>query len=84
MWCVCARTLCRRAACYCTHPICAQAGHGVVGEIWVRGPNVMKGYHNNAKATEAMITHEGWLKTGDLGYYDKVRAAPPRVGRRGS
>ena len=46
----------------------------------VRGPNIMKGYFNNEKATEAMITHEGWLKTGDLGYYDK--ACLLRVARR--
>ena len=40
---------------------------GEVGECWLRGPNVMKGYYRDAVATAAAITPDGWLRTGDLG-----------------
>ncbi len=36
------------------------------GEVWVRGPQVMLGYHNNDEATARTLTADGWLKTGDL------------------
>ncbi|MEN3002089.1 MAG: 4-coumarate--CoA ligase family protein [Armatimonadota bacterium] len=41
------------------------------GEVWIRGPQVMRGYLNNPDATAATITPEGWLRTGDIGYVDE-------------
>lgn len=42
---------------------------GEVGELWVRGPNVIPGYWNNPEATRAAFGG-GWFRTGDLGYVD--------------
>ena len=43
---------------------------GEVGEIWIKGPTVMKGYWNLPDATAASIDAEGWLRSGDAGYHD--------------
>jgi len=45
-------------------------GPGETGEIQVKGPQVMMGYHNNPEATANTISPEGWLSTGDIGYYN--------------
>ncbi|MET0654519.1 MAG: AMP-binding protein [Pseudoxanthomonas sp.] len=47
----------------------SQAAAGDSGEVWVRGPNVMQGYWENAAATASVLA-EGWLRTGDIGYLD--------------
>ncbi|XP_059481833.1 uncharacterized protein LOC132200407 [Neocloeon triangulifer] len=43
---------------------------GETGELLMRGPNVMKGYLNNEKATRRILSEDGWLMTGDLAYID--------------
>jgi len=66
-----------------------QVPTGTVGEVWIRGPNVMRGYwHDQGKeladfghvsslrshhsaATDKVLTKDGWLKSGDLGYLDQ-------------
>ncbi|KAL5348601.1 hypothetical protein ACLOAV_006018 [Pseudogymnoascus australis] len=44
---------------------------GEDGELHVRGPNVFKGYHNNAKATAECLSSDGWFRTGDVGHINE-------------
>jgi 4-coumarate--CoA ligase len=44
---------------------------GTEGEVWIKGPNVFQGYHNNAEATSSSLTPDGFFKTGDIGYEDE-------------
>jgi acyl-CoA synthetase (AMP-forming)/AMP-acid ligase II len=43
---------------------------GRTGELWIRGPQLMRGYRNRPEATAAIIDAGGWLHTGDLCYFD--------------
>jgi len=44
-------------------------GDGEVGEIWMRGVQIMKGYWNKPDETARAVTEDGWFKTGDAGYW---------------
>lgn len=48
-------------------------GEGERGELWVKGSAVMKGYYKEKELTDEMITPDGWLKTGDIAFYDTDR-----------
>jgi 4-coumarate--CoA ligase len=48
-----------------------EVSRGERGEVWVRGPNVMKGYWNKPDATKGTFGPDGWLKTGDIAYIDE-------------
>lgn len=44
---------------------------GDAGELWVRGPNVFRGYWQDPEASSAALTADGWLRTGDLAVVDE-------------
>ena len=49
----------------------ADLGAGRTGELWVRGPQLMRGYRDRPAETAATIDAAGWLHTGDLCYFDE-------------
>ena len=48
-----------------------EVAQGEEGELCVRGPQVMQGYWNRPDATDKIITHGGWLHTGDIARMDE-------------
>jgi long-chain acyl-CoA synthetase len=48
----------------------SEADIGESGEMWVKGPQVMKGYYNREDATDEIL-HDGWLATGDIACVDE-------------
>lgn len=47
-----------------------EVGAGQVGELWIKGPNIMKGYYKKPEETAAVLTADGWYKSGDMGTVD--------------
>ncbi|MEJ7703111.1 MAG: AMP-binding protein [Geodermatophilaceae bacterium] len=60
------------------------AAAGEPGELWVRGPQVMRGYLNNDEATAATIDSDGWLHTGDVAVVDEQGAFTSSTASRSS
>ena len=64
-------------------PAPTQSGErSAVGEMWVRGPQVMKGYLNNEEATARTLLPDGWLRTGDMVAVDSEGIATSLIARR--
>jgi acyl-CoA synthetase (AMP-forming)/AMP-acid ligase II len=47
-----------------------EVAQGQEGELWIRGPQIMKGYLGQPEETAACLDREGWYHTGDVGYVD--------------
>ncbi|CAH2036718.1 unnamed protein product [Thlaspi arvense] len=53
-------------------PVTGQVlGPNQTGELWLKGPSIMKGYFSNEEATSSTLDSEGWLRTGDLCFVDE-------------
>lgn len=53
------------------HDVSKEAAFGLEGVIFIRGPQVMKGYWNNPEQTQKAINEDGWLNTGDIGKFSE-------------
>jgi acyl-CoA synthetase (AMP-forming)/AMP-acid ligase II len=47
-----------------------ELGASETGEIWLRGPQIMQGYWHEPQATTETLLGDGWMRTGDIGYFD--------------
>ncbi|CAA7020115.1 unnamed protein product [Microthlaspi erraticum] len=53
-------------------PVTGQVlGPNHTGELWLKGPSIMKGYFSNEEATSSTLDSQGWLRTGDVCYIDE-------------
>ena len=50
-----------------------EMSEGQVGEIWLRGPSFIQGYYKNSTATNEAFSHDGWFRSGDVGYMEGDR-----------
>jgi acyl-CoA synthetase (AMP-forming)/AMP-acid ligase II len=48
-----------------------ELGPGEVGEVYIRGPQIMRGYWQRPQETADTLTSDGWLRSGDIGMYDE-------------
>ena len=48
-----------------------ELGPGEAGELWLKGPNIFKGYWHRPEATKDAMSEDGYFKTGDVGFQDE-------------